>query len=124
MAGTGTLNVIDDGSVNFGSGLAMAVDKGSSGYLTIASGGSVEVKKALWVGGAPNNPDGAALVNVGSGGSLTVNLGLHVGDGSAGEPGRRNHHRGRGQGQHRDREGRRCDRIRNIGRAGRAGDRG
>jgi len=76
-AGVGTLNVVDNGSVSFGAGVAMAADAGSRGTMTIASGGSVAVAGSLSVGGAAT-----ATVSVGSGSSLAVAQALSVGAGS------------------------------------------
>jgi T5SS/PEP-CTERM-associated repeat protein len=73
-AGAGTLNVLDDGSVVFGGSVKMAADAGSSGTITIASGGSVDVKGSLNVGDAA-----AAVVSVASGSRLRVDHTLSVG---------------------------------------------
>jgi T5SS/PEP-CTERM-associated repeat protein len=72
--GVGTLNVIDNGSVMIGGSVDMAADAGSSGKMTIASGGSVVVAGSLDVGDAAS-----AKVSVGTGSRLTVDHGLAVG---------------------------------------------
>jgi hypothetical protein len=70
--GAGTLNVIDNGSANFSGGLGVAGQAGSTGHVTIASGGSVNVERTLWVGVNEYAPAGTATVSVGSGRNLTV----------------------------------------------------
>jgi T5SS/PEP-CTERM-associated repeat protein len=73
-AGAGTLNVLEDGSVMFGASVEMAADAGSTGTMTIASGGSVDVAGSLDVGNAA-----AAAVSVGSDSRLRVDHTLSVG---------------------------------------------
>jgi T5SS/PEP-CTERM-associated repeat protein len=80
--GTGTLNVIDGGSVKFGGDVDMGANAGAKGTLTIASAGSVLVAGALCIGGASATSDGTASVSVGASGSLTVDHALVVGTGS------------------------------------------
>jgi T5SS/PEP-CTERM-associated repeat protein len=73
-AGAGTLNVIYNGSATFGGSVDMAVHAGSSGTMTIASGGSVDVDGSLTIGRAAD-----ATVTVGAGSDLTVDHRLLVG---------------------------------------------
>jgi hypothetical protein len=80
-AGSGTLNVIDNGSANFKS-LEVARSAGSTGQVTIASGGSVNVENALSVGFSQSGPSGTATVSVAGSGSLTIDGGAVIGDGS------------------------------------------
>ncbi len=81
-AGTGTLNVLDNGVVSFGGDVDMAAAEGSSGKLTIAGGGSVDVTGALRLGGATLTGFGNASVSVATGSSLIVDQTLAVGTGS------------------------------------------
>ena len=80
--GTGTLNVTNNGSVTFGKSVVMGQYAGSSGHMTIASGGSVVVDGLLRVGGVMAAPAGTGTVSVGSGSHLTVDQSLSVGSGS------------------------------------------
>jgi hypothetical protein len=80
--GAGTLNVIDNGSANFSGGLGVAGHAGSTGQVTIASGGSVNVERTLWVGENEYGPAGTATVSVGSGSSLVVDQAIYIGSGS------------------------------------------
>lgn len=75
-AGAGTLNVIDNGAVLIGGSVDMAATAGSSGTMTIASGGRVDVAGALNVGSAST-----AVVSVGSGSHLLVGEAFTVGAG-------------------------------------------
>jgi T5SS/PEP-CTERM-associated repeat protein len=75
--GAGTLHVIDNGSVSFGGDVDMGTWVGSSGIMTIASGGSVYVGGTLTVG-----CHAVASASVGSGSSLTTGNMLTVGGGS------------------------------------------
>ena len=81
-AGSGTLDVTDNGSVSFGGGVQMAAAVGSHGKMTIAHGGSVTVTGALRIGGASLGAAGTGLVSVGANSNLTVDQGLVVGTGS------------------------------------------
>jgi T5SS/PEP-CTERM-associated repeat protein len=81
--GTGALNVIDNSSAHFGGGVMVAAAAGSAGQITIASGSSMLVGQALWVGYSQAvGASGGATVSVGSGSSLTVNQAIAVGSGS------------------------------------------
>ncbi len=79
--GSGTLNVINNGSANFQS-LGVANDAGSTGQVTIASGGSVHVADIVWDGYSQSGASGTATVTVASGGSLTSGKGADVGSGA------------------------------------------
>ncbi len=78
-AGSGTLNVIDNGLVTVSGHLVMGRDTGASGKMTIASGGSVSVTGGVHLlGGATH---GTAMVSVGAGSSLTAGDSLTIGTG-------------------------------------------
>ncbi len=77
-AGAATLNIIDNGSASFGGNVDMAETAGSSGTMTIASGGAVHVAGSLDIGKAA-----AATVAVGIGSHLTVEHSLTVGAGGS-----------------------------------------
>jgi T5SS/PEP-CTERM-associated repeat protein len=80
--GVGTLNVGDDGVVNFVGGVSLGQFAGSTGQVNIASGGAVHEAQTLWVGYDEYSPAGTATVAVASGGSLTVNYAIYIGSGS------------------------------------------
>ncbi len=80
-AGSGTLNVIDNGVVTIGGNAVMGCDTGATGNMTIASGGSVSVAGGFHLLGGPAH--GTAKVSVGAGGNLTAGESLTVGTGSA-----------------------------------------
>ena len=60
----------------------MANDAGSTGQVTIASGGSVHVADIVWDGYSQSGASGTATVTVASGGSLTSGKGADVGSGA------------------------------------------
>jgi len=77
--GAGTLSVLNEGSATFDSSLAMAAYAGSSGTLTIAGGGTVDVLGALHEGGASLATFGTAAITIAGTATLTVDQALWVG---------------------------------------------
>ena len=79
--GSGTLNVINNSAVKIGGDVNVAACAGSTGKVSIASGGAMTVGGNLTIGGAPTSGP-AGSVTVGATGGLTVDQTLSVGSAS------------------------------------------